>query len=113
MNNNVKEVKQQNWVGLSIEKTAQRIKLIMGMSGFSIKEVSQLMNVSYQAVYKWINGETLPEISNFYILSKILGVTMDDLLVSMNGEGRMQWENMVWQRIASYHFRIRRFLTIS
>lgn len=113
MNRDIKEIEQQNWVGLSIEKTAKRIKLIMDMGGFSIKQISQLMNLSYHAVYKWVNGDALPEISNFYMLSRILGVTMEDFLISINGQGKSQWEKNDVRRIASYYFRIRRVLTTS
>ena len=113
MNREIKVTEQKKWVALSVEKTAQRIKLIMEMSGFSIKQISQLMNLSYHAVYKWVNGDTLPEISNFYMLSRILGVTMEDFLVSINGQGKTQWENRDVCRIASYYFRMRRILTTS
>lgn len=40
---------------------------------------------SDQAIYKWQRGECLPAIENLYVLSKMLGVTME-YLVSGEGE---------------------------
>lgn len=42
--------------------------------------LAQLMNVSAQAVSKWENDQTCPDISLLPQLAKILGVTVDELL---------------------------------
>ncbi len=66
---------------LNTELTGRRIKTLMEEKNIPIKELSEIMNISFQAVYRWQRGETLPTIYNFYILSQILGMPVDDMLV--------------------------------
>ena len=40
------------------------------------------MKVSFQAVYRWQKGETLPTISNMYVLGQLLDTDIDDILVA-------------------------------
>lgn len=67
-----------------MKATGKRIKQIMDMNGFNIGDISELMNISYQAVRKWIKGETLPE-----------------MYTSVNARGLM-----------SYYFRISRMIRL-
>ena len=62
--------------------TGKKIKALMEEENITIREVSNAMNVSFQAVSKWQKGEALPTISNFYILGQILGSDVDDMLVA-------------------------------
>ncbi|MBR1598209.1 MAG: helix-turn-helix domain-containing protein [Lachnospiraceae bacterium] len=39
--------------------------------------MSGLFNISYQAVYKWRNGYSVPELDSLYYLSRMFGVTID------------------------------------
>ena len=66
---------------LNTELTGRRIKTLMEEKNIPIKELSEIMNISFQAVYRWQRGEALPTIYNFYILSQILGMPVDDMLV--------------------------------
>lgn len=67
---------------LDTKATGYRIKCLMEERNISIREVSEYMEVSFQAVYRWLKGETLPTISNMYILGQMLGVAVDDMLVA-------------------------------
>ena len=69
-------------VKLDTVATGHKIKDFMDEKKIAIKEVSKAMNVSPQAVYRWQKGETLPTISNFYILGQILDTDVDDMLVA-------------------------------
>ena len=69
-------------VKLDTVATGHKIKDFMDEKKIAIKEVSKAMNVSPQAVYRWQKGETLPTISNFYILGQILETDVDDMLVA-------------------------------
>ena len=40
------------------------------------------MKVSFQAVYRWQKGETLPTISNMFILGQLLRTGVDSMLVA-------------------------------
>ena len=48
--------------------------------GISRQELADLMNVTRQTVYRWENGERLPDILSFLRLSRLLGVDIDELL---------------------------------
>ncbi len=44
------------------------------------EEVAERLNVSRQTVAKWETGESLPDIENCILLSKLYNVTIDDLV---------------------------------
>lgn len=62
--------------------TGYMIKDLMVKKNVAIKDVSRAMNVSFQAVYRWQKGETLPTISNLYILGQLLETDVDNMLVA-------------------------------
>lgn len=68
--------------------TGKEIGSAIKRSGYSIKELQGLLGLSCpQPIYRWIRGRTLPSIDNLYMLSRILGVHMEDLLVPMDADG--------------------------
>ncbi|MBP3569267.1 MAG: helix-turn-helix domain-containing protein [Lachnospiraceae bacterium] len=58
----------------------KRIAQLRKEKGLTQEELSQMMEVSAQAVSKWENDLTCPDISSLPKLAKILGVTVDALL---------------------------------
>jgi len=38
---------------------------------------------SAEAIYRWPKGKNLPTLQNFYAISRILGVSINDLLVTV------------------------------
>lgn len=62
--------------------TGRKLQDAIKQSGHSIKELQEMLGLSCpQPIYRWIKGRTLPSIDNLYMLSRILGVHMEDLLV--------------------------------
>lgn len=55
---------------------------------------------------------TLPEISNFYILSQYLGVTINDLIVPMNRKDFDLYTSVNARGLMSYYFRISRMIRL-
>lgn len=47
---------------------------------YTQEEVAEKISVSRQAVAKWENGETVPDINNCIALAELYGVTLDDLV---------------------------------
>lgn len=47
---------------------------------YSQEYLAEQIGVSRQAVAKWENGETLPDLENFMALANIYNVTLDDLV---------------------------------
>ncbi|MBS5112296.1 MAG: helix-turn-helix domain-containing protein [Coprobacillus cateniformis] len=46
----------------------------------TLEELAERVGVSRQAVAKWENGETIPDLNNCMALAEIYGVTIDDLI---------------------------------
>lgn len=58
----------------------KRIAQYRKEKGLTQEALAQAMNVSAQAVSKWENDQTCPDITSLPQLSRILGVTVDELL---------------------------------
>ena len=58
----------------------ERITELRKMQNLSQGQLAEAMEVSRQAVSKWENDQTCPDIGLLPQLSKILGVTVDELL---------------------------------
>ena len=58
----------------------KRIAQLRKEKGFTQEELAQQMEVSAQAVSKWENDLTCPDISSLPKLAKLLDVTVDELL---------------------------------
>ena len=58
----------------------KRIAQLRKEKGLTQEELAQHMGISPQAVSTWENDQTCPDISALPALSKLLGVTVDELL---------------------------------
>lgn len=58
----------------------KKIAQLRKEKGLTQEELSQMMEVSAQAVSKWENDQTCPDIASLPKLAKVLGVTVDELL---------------------------------
>lgn len=58
----------------------KRIALLRKEKGLTQEELANHMGVSPQAVSKWENDQTCPDISALPKLARLLGVTVDELL---------------------------------
>jgi len=61
-------------------KYADRLVELRKKNGLSQDELAEKLNVSRQAVSNWERGESLPDTENLIALSKIYGVSIDELL---------------------------------
>lgn len=62
------------------ETLGSRIAQFRKEKGLKQDEMAEMLGVSPQAVSKWENDQTCPDISLLPQISKILGVTVDELL---------------------------------
>lgn len=74
--------KENKTIELDTVATGHRIKELMEEKNITIKELSEKLQVSFQAVYRWHKGETLPTICNMFVLAQLLEVEVDDILVA-------------------------------
>lgn len=67
---------------LDVVLTGRKIDHAIKQGSYSINELQGMLGLSCpQPIYRWIKGQTMPSIDNLYMLSRILGVPMEDLLV--------------------------------
>lgn len=62
-------------------ETGINLRKLMDKHGLSVKDVQEYMGFSnVQGIYHWLNGRSMPTIDNLYALSRLLGVTMDEIV---------------------------------
>ena len=67
--------------GLDLEATKKRICELIEAKGLKDKIIADRLGITPQAVNKWRHKGTFFVLENLYVLSGILGVSVDDLLV--------------------------------
>lgn len=60
--------------------TANRLQQLRKENGYSQEVLAEKLGISRQSVSKWERAESSPEIDNLMALSKIYGLTIDELL---------------------------------
>lgn len=90
-----------------------RIAHLRKERGLTQEALAQKMNVSAQAVSKWENDQTCPDIASLPLLSEVLGVTVDELLMGkkeslpavtlLPEENRKPVEEMILRIIVDSH----------
>ena len=61
-------------------KAGKQIALLRKSKGLTQEDVARELNISPQAVSKWENGHTMPELSVLVELTELLGCTIDQIL---------------------------------
>lgn len=75
----------KDYVVIDAEATGQRLKKALKDKGYSVREIQNKLDLYCpQSVYRWLQGKTLPSLTNLYMLSQILQVSMEELLVTEN-----------------------------
>lgn len=68
---------------INMEKTGKNITHLRKEAGLRVRDIQDIMGFeSPQAIYKWEAGYSMPKIDNFIILSKMLQVSINDILVT-------------------------------
>ena len=64
-----------------MRETGKRIERLRKDAGLTVKDLQECFGFSTpQALYKWQSGMALPTVDNLVVLSKLLGVKVDDIL---------------------------------
>ena len=67
---------------INVEETGMQIDMLIHESEYSVRDISEKLGFETpQAVYKWMQGKTLPKLDNLVALAAILDVSIDDILV--------------------------------
>ena len=68
---------------IDLRATGQNIKNLRVAAGISVRDLQAILGFTNpQAIYKWQNGDCMPSIDNLVILAAVLGVTVDEILVT-------------------------------
>ena len=68
---------------LDLEATGAKIKTIMKQKGVTPRRLQFIMDFPYvQTIYNWFAGKNMPTLDNLVVLAQVLGVTMDDIVVT-------------------------------
>ena len=68
---------------LDLEATGTKIKTTMKLKGVTPRQLQLIMDFPYvQTIYNWFAGKNMPTLDNLVVLAQILGVTMDDIVVT-------------------------------
>jgi len=67
---------------IDLKETGKNIQRLRVENGMSVREMQEIFGFSTpQSIYKWQWGQTLPDISNLLMMSKIFGVPVEKILV--------------------------------
>lgn len=62
--------------------TGLLIKRLVKERGYCVSEIQKRLGLSCpQPIYRWYSGINLPSVDNLFILSRMLGLHMEDLLI--------------------------------
>lgn len=68
---------------IDMAKTGQNIVVLRKRAGLSVKDLQDAFGFATpQAIYKWQQGLALPTIDNLVVLAALLGVSIDDIIVT-------------------------------
>jgi len=68
---------------IDMTKTGQDIVVLRKRAGLSVRDLQDVFGFGTpQAIYKWQQGLALPTIDNLVVLAALLGVTIDDIIVT-------------------------------
>jgi transcriptional regulator with XRE-family HTH domain len=71
---------------IDLQKTGKNLKEICQAHNLAPKDLQQILQLgSIKAVYNWYSGLRLPSIDNLLAISKLLQVTINDILVETTG----------------------------
>ena len=70
------------YLSIRQKETGDHIKKLLKDSGYTVKDIQGVMGFENpQAIYKWMAGKSLPSLDNLIILSRILHMSMEEILV--------------------------------
>lgn len=67
---------------IDLKATGQNLRRLRSEKGYRVADLQTYLGMEYpQAIYNWQSGRNLPSIDHLYAISKLLQVTVNDILV--------------------------------
>lgn len=76
----------------------ERIKEFRHMEGLSQEGLAEKLNVSRQAITKWESDNGVPDVDNLIALSRLMGITLDELVLGEQKDVEVIKEVAIKQR---------------
>lgn len=68
---------------IDMVRTGERITQLRQQAGLTVKNLQDVFGFATpQAIYKWQRGTALPTVDNLVVLAAVLGVRIDDIVVT-------------------------------
>lgn len=76
-------MERNSYPDIDMKKTGLLLKNRIFSAGYSVKDIQEKLGLSCpQPIYRWFKGIILPSVNHLFVLSQLLGVHMEELLVS-------------------------------
>ncbi len=103
-------LKQEN-LQIDMKKTGAKLKALCKARHITVKDIQRELYISsHQSIYDWFAGKTLPSLDNMYRLSKLLHMSMDDMIEAVEQPADETESNhhlmMYYQRLLEYSKRV-------
>ena len=70
------------YLSIKPKETGNKIKKLIRENGYTVRDVQGAMGFENpQAIYKWMAGRSLPSLDNLIVLSRLLHISMENILV--------------------------------
>ena len=68
---------------INMTATGANIKALIRTKGLKVADVQNIFGFNTpQAIFKWMRGDAMPSIDNMVILAHLLGVTIDEIIIT-------------------------------
>lgn len=68
---------------IDMAATGANIKALIKASGLRIADIQAVYGFNTpQSIFKWMRGEAMPSVDNLVILAHVLGVTIDNIIIT-------------------------------
>lgn len=68
------------WVTINKEKTAQNIKDLIKIHGYTVKEIAKELNVSEQTIYRYTYAGSIPRYETIIAMSLLFGEPIESII---------------------------------
>lgn len=68
---------------INMAATGANIKALIKARGLKIDDIRKVYGFNTpQSIFKWMRGEAMPSVDNLVILAHVLGVTIDNIIIT-------------------------------
>lgn len=75
--------KISRYPGIQMARTGKWLRFVCKIQNIPVKKICECLGLGCpQSVYGWFGGRTLPSLDNFYTLSQMLHMPLDELIIN-------------------------------